>query len=418
LIEEEQLINYWLKSKDYAFLAKHGLDKSYFLTTGNVIDWIDGFYKQSGILPSIDTVVMQFDNVSKWEELEPIDYLINVVKENKAYTEFRPILIKSAELLNEKKTFEALWNIRNNADNLLNKYTTKYSRYDWVKDAEKRYEEYMKKHNKKGLSGITSGISTLDEYTGGWRDDDLILISGRTGEGKSYLGTYFLYSAWTYLLKTDLTNPVVYITTEMPELEVSYRLDSIKAHFSSRDLNEGGLLDAGIYKEYLHDLTKCKNSFLILGEDSNGGRAFTPEDILKIIETEHPAMMVIDQLYDLSDGTNERDIRKRIVNVSTAIREINLSTKTPIILITQAGRESAKESKKDVNATPELYHVQESDNPVQKATRVLTLRTINDEVMKISLKKNRGGKKNKDIFMRVDFDRGIWEESTPEEMVF
>ena len=418
MIEEEQLINHWLNSKDYAFLEKHGIDKSYFLTTQNVIEWIEDFYKQSGTLPSIDTVVIQFDNINKWENLEPVNYLVEVLKENKVYTEFRPIILKTAQMLNEGKTFEALWSIRNKTDELLKRYSSKKVRYDWVKDAIKRYDEYMKKHGQEGLSGIPTGIKSLDKYTGGWKEDDLILVSGRTNEGKSYLGLYFIYSAWVSLLKTDIDNPVIYITTEMPELEISYRLDSLRAHFSNRALSEGRIQDPEIYREYLEDLSKCKNSFLILGQEANGGKEFTPADIRKIIETERPAFMVIDQLYDISDGTGERDIRKRIVNVSTSIREINLETKTPIVLIAQAGRESARESKKDATATPELHQIQESDNPAQKATRVITLKLIGNDIMKLTLRKNRGGERNKDIFMRIDFDKGIWEESTPEEMVF
>ena len=418
MIEEEQLINHWLNSKDYAFLEKQGIDKSYFLTTQNVIEWIENFYRQSGTLPSIDTVVIQFDNINKWENLEPVNYLVGVLKENKVYTEFRPVILETAKMLNESKTFEALWSMRNKTDELLKRYSSKKIQYDWVKDAKKRFEEYMKKHGHEGLSGISTGIDSLDKYTGGWKEDDLILVSGRTNEGKSYLGLYFAYIAWSNLLNTDLKNPVVYITTEMSELEVSYRIDSLRAHFSNRALAEGRIQDPEIYREYLEDLSKAKNSFLILGQETNGGREFTPADIRKIIETEHPAFMVIDQLYDISDGTNERDIRKKIVNVSSSIREINLATKTPVVLIAQAGRESARESKKDATVTPELHQIQESDNPAQKSTRVITLKLIGNDIMKLTLRKNRGGEKNKDIFMRIDFDRGIWEESSSAEMVF
>jgi replicative DNA helicase len=418
MMEEEQLINHWLNSKDYSFLIKEGIDKNYFLTTNNVIEWVENFYKESGVLPSIDTVSTQFDNISKWENLEPVEYLIKVVKENKIFIEFRPLIIKTAEMLNEGNTYEALYKIRNDVNDLLKKYSLKCSKYDWVKDAEKRFSEYMKRHNQEGLSGLTTGIDTLDKLTGGWCEDDLILLSGRTNEGKSFLGLYFIYSVWQSLLKTELNNPVVYITTEMSAIELSFRLDSFKAHFSNQLLTRGKIQDPTIYEEYLRDLSKSKNSFLILDQESNGGRLFTPDDIRKIIETEHPAFIVIDQLYDLDDGTGERDIRKKIVNITRSIRDINLETKTPVLLVAQANRESARESKKNSNLTPELYQIQESDNPAQKSTVVLTLKLINNEIMKISVKKNRHGEKNKDVYMRIDFDNGIWEETATEEMVF
>jgi replicative DNA helicase len=275
----------------------------------------------------------------------------------------------------------------------------------------------MKRHGHTGLWGLPTGIKTLDELTGGWRNDDLVLLAGRTNEGKSMVGGFFAYHAWRALQTANINSPVIYITTEMPELEVSFRLDTLKAHFSNRALNEGHLPEHELYQEYLQELKKKDTSFLILSEEANGGRPFTPLDIRALIESEKPAFMVIDQLYDLSDGTSESDIRKRIVRVTNGIRETNLYTQTPMMLIAQAGRNAAKEAKKDPNATPELFDIQESDNPAQKATRVLTLRLLND-TFKMSLKKNRGGKKDQDIFMKADLDSGYWEENFPETLVF
>ncbi|GEA16782.1 hypothetical protein E308F_30280 [Moorella sp. E308F] len=417
MIEELQVINYWLQSKEPGYLYKQGLDHSYFFATSDIVAWIEQFITRTGVLPSLETVAAEFEEFKILSDLDPIDYLVNVLKEQKAYTEYRPLLTKNAQLVSEGRTIDAMWQMVAEVNSLLKKYTGKITRYDWVRDALERYDKYMEKHGQQGLNGLTTGIKQLDEYTGGWRSDDLILLVGRTNEGKSFVGTYFAYVVWRSLLSTDITNPVIYITTEMPELEIAYRLDTLRAHFSNRGLNEGKLPDPQLYKEYLEELRKNKNGFLILSEEANGGKPFTPADIRVIIEAEKPAFMVIDQLYDLSDGIGERDIRKRIVNVTNQIRDVNLYTQTPMMLIAQAGRASAIEGKKDPNATPELFQVQESDNPAQKATRVLTLRMIND-VFKISLKKNRGGIRNVDVYMRVDLDTGIWEEIDPEETVF
>lgn len=417
MIEEISLINHWLKSKDPLFLIKLGLDETYFFPLRDTVVWINKFHKDTGTLPSLELVKTEFDDFKILTELDPVDYLVDILKEQKAYAEYRPILLKNAELLNEGRTIEAIWKMRSEIDSLLRRFSNKLSRYDWVKNALERYHKYMEKHGHEGLSGLSTGIQGLDDLTGGWKTDDLILIAGRTNEGKSFVGTFFAYMVWRDLMIKGISNPVIYITTEMPELEVSYRLDTLKAHFSNRALNEGRLSDPEVYREYLEELQKTKNSFLILSQDAIGGKQFTANDIRAIIESERPAFMVIDQLYDLSDGTRENDIRKRIVNVSNQIREINLYTQTPIMLLAQASRESARETKKDPNAAPELWHVQESDNPAQKATKVITIRKIGD-VFRLSLKKNRGGEKDKDVYMRVDLDKGFWEEVTEETNVF
>lgn len=418
MIEELQYVNLWLQSKDPYLMRKHGIDKSYFVGMTDVVGWIEKFRDDmKGVLPSTELVNTEFEEFRLLKELDPPEYLVNVLREQRAYMDYRPVLVENGKMLNDGKSLEAMWKMRHDLDSLLKKFTGKISHHDWVKNAMDRYDKYMEKHGVEGLTGISSGIRGLDELTGGWKNDDFILLAGRLNEGKSFVGSYFAYMAWQSLRKAGINAPVVYITTEMPEFEIGFRLDTLRAHFGNRALNEGKLPDADLYKEYAEGLMKIDHSFLIMSQNANGGRAYTPADIRAIVESERPGFIVIDQLYDISDGTGERDIRRRIVNVTNDLREINLYTQTPTMFLSQAGRESAKEAKKDVNATPDLHQVQESDNPAQKATKAITLRMIHN-VFKMSLKKNRGGKKDEDIYMRVDLDQGIWEESTKEEMVF
>jgi len=417
MLEELQFINLWLKQKDPYLMQKHTIDKTYFVVLNDIVTWVEEFRDEHKILPSLDTVAKKFDDFRELDDLENVNYVVNVLKEQRAYMDYRPVLTSNAEMLRDGHTIEAMSKMRGDIDSLLKKFTGQITKYDWIKNSAERYLKYLEKHGKEGLSGITTGIPELDDITGGWKEDDLVLLAGRTNEGKTFIGLYVAYKAWLSFKKAGITDPVVYISTEMPELEVAYRLDTLRSHFSNRELNEGKLKNAELYKEFLEGLEKEDTSFLILTQESNGGRQFTPSDIRAMIERERPGLLVIDQLYDISDGTSEKDIRKRIVNVSNQIREINLYTKTPTILLAQASRESAKEAKKDKNASPELHSIQESDNPAQKATRVVTMRKI-DDVFKLSIKKNRGGPKDKDVFLRADLDRGIFEPLTEDEMAF
>jgi len=416
--DEIQLINHYINSRDIDFLAKNNLDSTFFISTSEIVKWIDEYIRNNNSLPTIETIGSKFEDFEIIDKLDAVPYLVEELKKNKVYMEYRSLLMKSAEMMAGGQVIEAVNKMRLDIEKLTRTYTGKVERYDWVKDASLRYNEYLKMHNKEGLSGISTGINKLDDLTGGWREDDLILIAGRTNEGKSLVSAYFAYQAWWGFLKAGMNTPVIYISTEMPELEVAYRLDTLRSHFSNRELNYGKLQDVEAYKEYLAELEKKTNSLLILTEDSNKGKAFTVNDIRNIIESEKPGLVVIDQLYDLSDGTGERDIRKRIVNVSNQIRDVNLYTRTPMIWVAQAGRDSAREAKRDEKASPELYQIQESDTPAQKSTKVITLRLINNEILKLSLKKNRGGEKDEDIFLRADIDKGYYGEIEEEALAF
>lgn len=184
MIEELQLINHWLQSGEGFFLRQQGIDNTYFFALRDVVDWIENFYLTQKVLPTIDLVCVEFEEFRKLVNLDPLDYLVNIVKEAKAYTEYRPVIEQNAALIAEGKTIEAMWKMKSDVDLLLRKYTSKISHYDWIKNATDRYEAYLKKHGTEGLSGLTTGIASLDELTGGWKSDDLILLAGRTNEGK------------------------------------------------------------------------------------------------------------------------------------------------------------------------------------------------------------------------------------------
>lgn len=418
MLEELMFLNHWLKSKDPHYPQKYGITREYFISLFDIYDWVIEQYHQFRCLPTLETTAVEFEDFRIVEDLDSIDYIVNALRNQRAYMDYRPMLEKHAIALNEgQNALELMYQARNELEKKLKRYAGQITYYDWAKNALDRYEKYMEKHGKDGLAGLPTGISSLDELTGGWKEDDMILLAGRLNEGKSLLGVFFAYAVWRFIKNAGLENPVIYITTEMPELEVAYRLDTLRKHFSNRALNEGRLEDPQLYKEYLEELSQLKNSLLILSQESNRGNPFTPEDIHLIIDTYKPAFIVIDQLYDLVDGTNERDIRRRIVNVTSNIRQINLLTRTPIMLLAQAGRQFAKEAKKNVNLTPELEDVQESDNPAQKATKAITIKQIG-EVFKLSVKKNRGGPKNKDVYLRSFIDTGFYEEITVEQLQF
>ncbi len=416
--KEIQAINHWILSGDPHFLNKHNIDGSYFFTLNDAVLWINDFVARHKTLPTLDTVGDKFENFKKQEKLDPLSFIVSELKQNKLYYEYRNILVENSEIFNQGKTMEAIQEIRKQTETLLTTFAPELQCHDWVKDIDDRWEEYKKKSEQLGLAGLSTGIKALDDLTGGWREDDLTLITARLSEGKSLLGGFFVYNAWRQLQELKMDNPVIYISTEMPEIEVAYRFDTLAKHLSNTALNQGTLSDPSLYTDFMEEMKKKEGStILILGQDANGGRAYTPVDIQRLILTKKPALICIDQLYDIDDGTGERDIRRRIVNATSSIRNINLATKTPILLIAQSGRDAAKNAKKDALATPELHEVQESDNPAQKATKVLTLRLIGD-VLKMTLRKNRAGKKNQDIYMRVDIDTGVWEEETEETCIF
>lgn len=417
MIEELGFLNHWLKSGNVDFPLDYGINEEHFVVLKDAWNFINDFKDRYGKLPTSDLLSVEFEDFRVLEELDPIEYYVNALFEYNALVKFRPVIERSAELMVEGKTLQAINLIDAWIEDFKQKQHSELRYTDWVSEAEKRYEEYMKTHLREGMSGLSTGIPELDRVTGGWQEDDLILLFGRLGEGKSLLGLLFAYYVWRQAVINKLDRPVVFISTEMPVLEIAYRLDTMNQHFSNRSLVDGTLPDPDLYREYLEVLAKKKPGFYIFSQDDNDGKPFTPTTIHKIVKDFNPLFMVIDQLYDIQDDRYEGDIRKRIVSVTRKIRDINLMTRTPTILIAQAGRVAAHEAKRDKEYNPDIDTVQESDFPAQKATKVLSLRQL-DNMFRLTVKKNRGREKGANIYLHADIDTGIYESVSAEEVNF
>lgn len=412
MIYELYYINHWINSGNPSFMVQNKLLPEWLNPeSAKLFDFVRDYCNKYGKPPTHRLMKENFDQYVEFEsaDLDPPKAIIESIKGTYVDSKITPILTKMVESSREPLSFvESVRHAIVDMQDVVSRVSSGTDLYSWVKSSLDRYDQYMQTHGNDGVRGYPTGLGTIDEIIGGITGDDLLLVTARMGEGKSLVGDYIGYNVWNYLVKNNIKNPILCINTEMTVKQVAYRLDTLKFHISNNALRFGKVADTDAYKEYLERLSTFDTDYYIVTQDLFG-RNITPMDIASMIEEKSPAVVIIDQLYDINDGTGEKDIRKRIVNVSNSLRRINLEYGVPFVVMAQAGRESAKAVKKDPNATPELDQIQESDNPAQKATKVLALRLSND-IMTMALKKNRDGQKGDNVFFKVDIDKGLWME--------
>lgn len=106
---------------------------------------------------------------------------------------------------------------------------------------------------KKGLTGISTGLSEMDKITGGWTSTDMIVIGARPGMGKTTVSIN-----WAYTCALEGKHVVIY-SLEMSKSQITMILMSIITGIDT-DLMRRGDLDKGqkdkLYKasEKLADL--------------------------------------------------------------------------------------------------------------------------------------------------------------------
>jgi replicative DNA helicase len=247
---------------------------------------------------------------------------------------------------------------------------------DEIDKAIKMIENFQ---NRKGhLQGLPTGFHKLNEYTGGWKAGEMIVLAARPGQGKTALALTFAQHALRerYDDATDAWkkpgHAVGMFSLEMTNEQLMLRL--LASHASERLQNiRQGTLDehamqklrmvAGDMKEwplYLDD-----SSFLTISQLR--GKARRMKDRYKI------ELLVVDYLQLLrSDSPQAKDNRQNeVAEISRGIKGLAKELEIPIIILAQLNRRS-EEAGKGRNE-PALHNLRESGAIEQDADVVLLL---------------------------------------------
>lgn len=407
---EQSLICKLLDATDLEMLHSNGVKADMFLTSRDEVDFIVNHYNTYKQMPDKLTFLSEFKDFQMLTVDESTDYLVYKLKEAYTYTKLAPIIQSTADLVRED-SLKAIQYIKDQIEALQKDVPVSGNKdgYDIIANAKDRLAEYKKRCEVKGLIGIPTGIDKLDEFTNGWMwGEELVVITGRTNVGKTWIGEYFAVMAW------KLGYKILFYSGEMSKEMVGFRFDTLNKHFSNIGLlngahslgekrgTDGGKYLQEDYENYINLLSQ-KNGFIVVTPDDFGGRKPNADDI-KSLAIKHGAdMIVVDQLSLMSDRRRADTPRLAYNNISEDLFLISKELKKPIILMAQANREAVKNRKK--GESPELHDLAESDGVGQNATRVISLSVI-DGTLKLSIKKNRYGMNNKEVLMIWDINTG------------
>lgn len=405
---EQSFICKLLEAKDLDMLTDLKMDM--FITCKDELKFILNHFNQYKQMPDKLTFLSKFKDFQMLDVSESTDYLKYKLKETYTYTKLAPIIQSTADKLREDSV-QAVEYLKAELEKLQKDVPTTNNRdgYDIISNAGDRLSEYKKRCETKGMIGIPTGIPQLDELTNGWLwGEELVVITGRTNVGKSWIGEYFPTVAW------KLGYKILFYSGEMSKEMVGFRFDTLNKHFSNMGLlNGAGTLgkkpetDGGTYLEadyenYISQLSQ-KSGFIVVTPDDFGGRKPTVDELKALALKHNSDMIVVDQLSLMSDKRRADTPRIAYNNISEDLFLMSKEIKKPVILLAQANREAVKNKKK--GESPELHDLAESDGIAQNATRVIALSVI-DGTLKLSVKKNRYGINNKEVLMIWDINTG------------
>lgn len=261
---------------------------------------------------------------------------------------------------------------------------------------ERIYEEVRQLRQNKGISGIKTGYTALDNMTNGFHAGDLIILAARPAMGKSAL-------ALNFANQVARRNPgaVAIFSLEMPSESLMKRLISCEAEIDGKKLTSGKLQDDEMNRMYEAGNALSERSIFI--DDTSMikvSQIFSKCRKLKN-ETGEISLILIDYLQLIS-GSGRSDSRQQEVSeISRNLKILAKEMGCPVIALSQLSRKVEERT----NHEPQLSDLRESGSIEQDADIVMFIyreqyyaqdeEVSETEVVDLSLKKHRNGETGK-----------------------
>lgn len=219
------------------------------------------------------------------------------------------------------------------------------------------FEEALKYH---GIRGVHTGYPEMDEVTGGWQPEDLVMIVGRPARGKSWLLLKQAFRAW------QNGHKILWLSNEMGGLQSMRRLVGLYTGINPNLIRRGeiGTLSQDNFHRQLDDMREQTPFDMVT---ANFDR--TTSQLEAYIEQFDPDAVYTDAAYLFKpehrrQGSGSR--RETIGDVVEELKRITADTKKPIIGTVQFNR-AAEERRRGANARRREEVREATDDGVEPA---------------------------------------------------
>lgn len=207
---------------------------------------------------------------------------------------------------------------------------------------EKEYKERTARRKMgDGLMGVPTSFKFINTTGVGWMPGELISVFARPTVGKTWLCVHSAATSVFGGFKTLL------ISTEMSNPQIAMRLDVVLArmrgyNFSHRALRHGDEIDVSAYIRFLKESNKHS---LLICDGITGQTGISIEGIAGLIRKHNPQFVVIDGVYLLTTKDTDKAAWEQSHGIFYGLKNLAISTNTPIMVATQANRGASDEYK-------------------------------------------------------------------------
>ena len=221
-----------------------------------------------------------------------------------------------------------------------------------------------------GISGIGTGLRTLDQLLGGLQKSDLIILAGRPGMGKTALGTNIAFHAATTTHSGETPQQVAFFSLEMSSEQLANRILSSRAAVPSDKIRRGALT-----KDQFNNLVRAAGEIETAPFYIDDTPAISVSQIYsrarRLKRTKGLGLIVVDYLQLLAAPLGQK-VENRVQEISSISRMLKTIAKdlnVPVLALSQLSR--AVEQREDKR--PVLADLRESGSIEQDADVVMFL---------------------------------------------
>tara|TARA_B100000963_G_scaffold359113_1_gene385475 strand:+ start:312 stop:1733 length:1422 start_codon:yes stop_codon:yes gene_type:complete len=221
--------------------------------------------------------------------------------------------------------------------------------------------------NDKGIVGVPTGLTDLDEKLGGLHKSDLVILAGRPSMGKTALATNIAYHAATNIMQRQEKSSVAFFSLEMSSEQLSTRILSEQARIKSDDIRRGKVTEEEINR-YIETSRNIYNLPLFIDETPAITIATLSNRARRIKRLFGVSLIVVDYIQLMRSNLSKHEGRvQEISEITQGLKALAKELGVPILALSQLSR--AVEQRDDKQ--PQLADLRESGSIEQDADVVM-----------------------------------------------
>ena len=391
-LSESQVITKVIKDKDYSVLTNNFLDETYFFEHRDAFNYVREYYEKYKSTPTAEQLIANCPNFSFTDLPSNFKSVLDDIREFRLFNRCVTLIQSSGKMM-EKDANDGVRYLLSHVDEL--KLTNEITCVDMMHDKE-RLEVWEERKKHPAEIYIETPFKELNEYVYGYqRGGDLFLYLSKSNTGKSQV---LCSSAAKACMGGDR---VLFISPEMPKLDIQYRIDTYITNFSNLAMQKG--LQINGYKEYIEDMNKSdKHLFVVDMTDLN--RKITVSKIEQLIQQTKCDIVFIDGIKYVRQDYPKKGQTEAEIEGEVGAELLSMSTqyKIPVVGVVQARRRQ-NESKSNEQVDMDAESIGGSYSLAQVSTRIIAIQK-KAGALQLSIAKNRYGLVDKKLLYAYDFD--------------